>query len=89
MENKPRLLTLCRLHGGTDTKPMTFPTVLLKGRWLYNFGFASGDQVTITNTEPGSLVMSVTTPAAVRIPDKIRRKLENQINDCERKSRTS
>ncbi len=40
-----------------------YPYILIKGRWFRDYGFTIGDQVTITNPRPGTLIMSVTKTA--------------------------
>lgn len=53
-------MMLCSGTWGTGYKDVDFPYVLLKGYWFRFWGFNSGDQVTLVNLAPGTLVLQVT-----------------------------
>ena len=54
-----------------------YPTVLVTGKWLLAYGFNKGDQLTLSNPAPGSLLMTVSRTAAEMA--KARQELANQI----------
>lgn len=72
METKPRSLTVAEsVHG--------HPKITLTGAWLAQFGFAIGDQVSVTSIEPGTLLVKVETPADIMYAAKREKQLETQL----------
>jgi hypothetical protein len=82
MKNKDRKLVLCRDFGRGNT---INPSVLIKGVWFRKYGFASGDQVTISNPEPGVLVMKKTLSRKEMNFVRAKRNLDHTIRDYEQK----
>jgi hypothetical protein len=58
MENNARKMTLCCWSYGSGK---TYPNLHLKGKWLEQFGFTVGAQVTIENPKPGQMIITETT----------------------------
>ena len=59
------------------------PRLILTGAWLTQFGFAIGDKVSVTASDPGTIVIRIETPAAVMAHLKKERQLEQQLQAAE------
>lgn len=79
MENRPRILTICSFSYDYGCNAPKHPGMLIKGKWLREFGFEIGDQVTITNPEPCSMLIVVTKTAAVMQLERDQREEEIQL----------
>lgn len=79
MENKPRKLTLCSFYNNTGYAIYQCPIVQLRGKWLQAFGFQIGDQITISNPEPGAMSITVTKTAKVRALERKRKEKEAEL----------
>jgi len=82
MKNKDRKLSVCWSRHGK-------PQILSAGDWLGGYGFTPGDQVTVSNPEPGIILMKVTTPAVIMNVIRERRDLQCQINRLKKDRRLS
>jgi hypothetical protein len=82
MKNKDRKLVLCRDYGRSGT---VNPCVLIKGIWFRQYGFSPGEQVTISNPEPGVLVMKKTLSRKQMNCVRAKRNLDHTIRDYEQK----
>lgn len=69
MENKPRIIRLCNYYNYHEE----YPSLRLRGKYLRDFGFSIGDQVTVTNPAPGKMIVEVT-----RTNDEINEELERK-----------
>lgn len=76
MENKPRFLTVC-------SSALNFPQVFVQGRWLEEYGFEVGAQVTLTNPKSGMLVMKQTRSAKEHQENRERVNLQKRLATLE------
>ena len=76
MKKEPRTLTV-------SYAPTDHPRLTLTGAWLRQFGFATGDVVSVTNLEPGVLVVKVDMPASLVNHQKQRERLERDLRAVE------
>ncbi|MDO6430927.1 hypothetical protein Q4E93_10035 [Flavitalea sp. BT771] len=65
MENKPRYLTIC-------SNNYYHPKIFVQGRYLEDYGFEVGAQVTLTNPESGTLIIRQTKSREKHMQDKKR-----------------
>jgi hypothetical protein len=59
------------------------PRLILTGAWLKQFGFTIGDKVSVTATDPGTIIIKIETPAAVVAHLKKEAQLEQQLQAAE------
>ena len=52
------------------------PRIILKGKWLRNWGFTEGDQVSVTRTDGGDILIKFSAPG--NIWSAIRRKYHHE-----------
>lgn len=55
MENKPRIIRLCRFYYDRGT----YPSLRLQGKYMKEYGFGIGDQVTVTPVAGGKMIIEV------------------------------
>jgi hypothetical protein len=58
MEKKPRSLTVSE---SADHQPR----IILKGKWLRDWGFTRGDKVSVTRTDSGDILITFTAPGNI------------------------
>lgn len=82
MKNKERKRVLCRDYGQSGK---VNPCVLIKGIWFGRYGFSPGEQVTISNPEPGVLLMKKTLSRKEMNLVRAKRSLVHAIKNYEQK----
>ncbi|HET6256672.1 MAG TPA: hypothetical protein VFE32_21535 [Puia sp.] len=81
MERKPRSLTV------TESADH-HPRILLKGKWLRNWGFTKGDQVLVTRTEAGDILIKFSSPANIWSAMRRQYRLEYDASQSSKPSRS-
>ena len=76
MKKEARSLTV-------SAAPTDHPRLILTGAWLAQFGFSIGDKVSVTSTDPGTIIIKIETPAAVIAHLKKEVQLEQQLQAAE------
>lgn len=76
MENKPRYLTIC-------ANSYERPQIFVQGRYLEDYGFEVGAQVTLTNPSPGVCVIEQTKSCKQHWGDKRRKYLQERLTELE------
>jgi len=72
MENKPRFLTIC-------SDNYHHPKIFVQGRYLEDYGFEVGAQVTLTNPKPGTVIIKQTKSRHIHMRDKEREYLQKRL----------
>jgi len=76
MENKPRYLTICSDY-------YYHPKIFVQGRYLEEYGFEVGAQVTLTNPKPGTVIIVQTKSRKIHMRDKERAYLNKRLVDLQ------
>jgi hypothetical protein len=76
MKKEARSLTV-------SSAPTDHPRLILTGAWLTQFGFTIGDKVSVTSTDPGTIIVKIEIPAAVMNHLKKEMQLEQQLQAAE------
>lgn len=71
MLGKDRKMMLCRCSYGASLN--FYPSVILQGKWLKDFGFSAGDQIVISNPSYRTLVMTVHKSAKEMNEERLKR----------------
>jgi hypothetical protein len=75
MKKEARSLTV-------SAAPTDHPRLILTGAWLKQFGFTIGDKVSVTTTDPGTIIIKIESPAVM---DHLKKEmqLEQQLQAAE------